>query len=100
MRRRSASSPEKRSGAASRRKPALQLCNERADAGANGIDTGKAIFSAGLLQERERLGLRQILGVDGNSGALDGGIGEPAFENGPVDDLGDRRKGVLDAAHG
>ena len=37
-------------------------------AGANGIDAGKPIFGAGFLQEGERIALRQVLGVDGNSG--------------------------------
>src|SRR5215207_2484485 len=100
MRRLSASFPGKRSRAASGMKPALQLRYQRADAGANGIYAGQPIFGAGLLQESERIMLRQVLGVDGNSGALDCGIGEAAFEDGPVDDLAYGRKGVLDPAHG
>src|SRR5215208_3285007 len=95
MRRRSASFPGKLSGAASGMKPALQLRYQRADAGGNGIDAGKPIFGAGFLQECERIALRQVLGVDGNSGALNGRIGELAFEDGPVDDFANRRKGVL-----
>src|SRR5215211_4809502 len=100
MHRRSASFPGKSSGPASGMKPALQLRYQRADAGANGIDAGKPIFGAGFLQEGQRIVLRQVLGVDGNSGALNGGIGELAFEDGSIDDFADRGESVLDAAHG